>query len=405
MGQSRKLLWSFGPPRVRIPPSPLLTNSPLASFSFLSFDYNLRVKPSEIIRRRLANQHLVASALKTPAQVVAAQGAVQSQDFYGGLWGIGVRLPATTEAQVEEWFTDGRILRFHILRPTWHFVAREDVRWMLALSAPRVHRLNASMHPRLGIDAAVLKRSARIIEKALRGRTLTRNELGRILDEQGVRVGQGEGQRLAYLMFFAELEGLVTSGPRRGKQFTYTLLDERVPAAGRPLARPDALAELARRYFGTRGPATAADFAWWSGLTLGDCRTAARSLDSELRSAEIEGETYWWSEARPPAKSLKGAWLLPNYDEYGIGYANRDLIFDAQLFKDVQLRDRPIFSHFYMVDGRSTGTWKREPGKAEVRVTLSPFEPPLPAADLRALKAAAKRYADFLQLKPVVAVD
>jgi hypothetical protein len=363
------------------------------------------MKPSEMIRRRLANQHLVARAFKTPAQVVAALGAVQSQDFYGGLWGIGLRLPPTTEAKVEEWFTDGRILRFHILRPTWHFVAREDVRWMLSLSAPRLHKVDVGQHVQLGIDAAVIKRSAKILEKALRGGvTLTRNELGRILDEQGVRVGQGEGQRLAYLMMFAELEGLVTSGPRRGKQFTYALLDERAPVTAKPLARPDALAELARRYFGTRGPATAADFAWWSGLTPGDCRTAARSLDSELRSAEIEGETYWWSEARPPAKSLKGAWLLPNYDEYGIGYVDRSLIFDAQLFKDVQLRNRPIFSHFYMVDGRSTGTWKREPGKTEVRVTLSPFEPPLPATDARALKAAAKRYGDFVQLKPILAV-
>lgn len=362
------------------------------------------MKPSEIIRRRLANQHLVASALKTPAQVVAAQGAVQSQDFYGGLWGIGLRLPPTTDAKVEEWFTDGRILRFHILRPTWHFVAREDARWLLALSGPRLNKVDVGIHVQLGVDAALLKRSFKILEKALGGAALTRTELGRILDKSGVRIGPGDGQRLGHIMFFAEVAGLVTSGPRRGKQFTYALLDERAPIITKPLARQDALAELARRYFGARGPATAADFAWWSGLTLGDCRKAAHSLDSELRSAEIKGETYWWSETRPPAKSLKGAWLLPNYDEYGIGYANRDLIFDAQLFRDVQLRDRPIFSHFYMVDGRSTGTWKREPGKTGVRITLSPFEPPLPAADARALKAAAKRYADFLQLKPVVAV-
>ena len=164
------------------------------------------------------------------------------------------------------------------------------------------------------------------------------------------------------------------------------------------------MAELARRYFATRGPATAGDFAWWSGLTLGDCRKAAVSLDSELRRVEIEGETYWWSEARPPAASLKGAWLLPNYDEYGIGYANRSLIFDSQLFKDVQLRDRPIFSHFYMVDGRAVGTWRRAATKTEMQVSLSPFEPPLPAAQLRALKTAARRYAEFVELKPVVNV-
>lgn len=357
------------------------------------------MRPSEIIRRRLANQHLVAGAFKTPAEVVAAQGAVQSQDFYGGLWGIGLRLPPTTEAKVEEWFADGRILRFHILRPTWHFVAREDVRWLLALSGPRLNKVDVGVHVQLGVDAALLKRSFKILEKALRGATLTRAELGRILDKNGVRIGPGEGQRLGHIMFFAEVAGLVTSGPRRGKQFTYALLDERVPAA-RPLARQDALAELARRYFATRGPATAADFAWWSGLTLADARNAARLLDSELRNAQIDGETYWWSEARPPAKSLKGAWLLPNYDEYGIGYVDRSLIFDGELFKDLQQRDRPIFSHFYMVDGRTGGTWKREAGKAEVRITLSPFESLTSKATLAALKAAAGHYGDFLQLKP-----
>lgn len=360
---------------------------------------------AEIIRRRLANQHLVASTVRTPLEVVATQGAVQAQDFYGALWGLAVRLPAhPTESEVEAWFTDGRILRTHILRPTWHFVAPADMRWMLMLSAPRVHALNAGMYRQLGVDAATQKRSLRIFQRVLQGgQFLTRRELAAELEKRNIPIGKGaQGvQRLAYIVMFAELEGQLTSGPRRGKQFTYALLDERAPAAGRLPARQDALAELARRYFGARGPASAQDFAWWSGLTVADCRAAALSLGEELRSADVDGKTYWWSEARPPAKSARGAWLLPNFDEYGIGFADRSHTEPGE-FKSFWAGGALMLPHFYVINGRTAGMWKRELGKQEVRITLqSPFGGDA-AADARALKASIQRYGEFLGLTPVV---
>lgn len=349
----------------------------------------------ELIRRRLVNQHLVNGTWKTPVDVVAAQGAVQAQDFTGALWGIGVRLPATSEQAVEREFADGRILRLHILRPTWHFVTPADIRWMLKLSAPRVHTFSASQYRQLGIDAATVKRTFKILEKALRGgNMLTRNELGEQLDKGGVRVGKGEGMRLAHLMFHAELEALVVSGPRRGKQFTYALLDERAPDPGKQLRGQDALAELTRRYISTRGPATARDYAWWSGLRISEARKGLKLLDSEL---EHEGE-YHWPTARKPAASVRSAFLMPNYDEYGIGFVDRSAIYDAEQIELLKMRDRPIFGHILVVDGRAAGTWRRELRKDEVVLMFSFFKP-ISAAARAAVAKAAKPYADYLQLK------
>jgi hypothetical protein len=322
---------------------------------------------------------------------------VQAQDFSGALWAIGVRLPGSREPEIERAFTAGSILRLHILRPTWHFVTPADIRWMLHLSAPRVHQMSAGMYRQLGIDAATIKRTFKILEKALAGENKTRNELGAQLDKGGVKLGQGEGMRLGYLMFHAELEGLVVSGPRRGKQFTYALLDERAPAPGRRLRGQDALAELARLYILPRGPATARDFAWWSGLTITQAKTGLNLLADDLRK---EGD-YYWSEARPPAKSIRGVFLMPNYDEYGIGFVDRSAIYDPEYAQQFQVRDRPVFAHIIMVDGRAAGNWKREIKKDRVEITTNYYKP-VSAATKAAVARAAKRYADFLSLKPIV---
>lgn len=353
----------------------------------------------EFLRRRLANQRLAGGLFKDPVEAVTALGAVQAQDFYGSLWGLAQRLPKTTERAMEAYFTGGRILRFHVLRPTWHFVAPADVRWMLKLSSHRVHSISGTMYRQLGIDVPTVKKTFKIIEKALRGgNMLTRNELGAMLDKGGVKVGKGDGMRLGYLMFHAELEALVTSGPRRGKQFTYALLEERAPAPAKSPSGQDALAELTRRYFVTRGPATAKDFSWWSGLTTTQAKNGIKLLDTELKYEVINDADYYWSEARKPAASTRGVFLLPNYDEYGIGFVDRSAIYDAEQIELLKMRDRPIFGHILVVDGRAAGTWRRELRKDEVVLMFSFFKP-ISAAARAAVAKAAKPYADYLQLK------
>ncbi|HSJ52566.1 MAG TPA: winged helix DNA-binding domain-containing protein, partial [Anaerolineae bacterium] len=225
---------------------------------------------SEIAWRRLANQWITEPKPARPADVVARLGAVQAQDYAGAKWAVGLRLQGATDDDIDRSFAAGEILRTHVLRPTWHFVLPADIRWMLELTAPRVHAASAYMVRKLELDEDTFRRSNDALARALEGgHHLTRQELRGVLEQAGIAVH--DGLRLGYLMMQAELDGVVCSGPRRGKQFTYALLAERAPQARR-LDRQEALAELAGRFFATRGPATVHDLAKWSSLTVADAR-------------------------------------------------------------------------------------------------------------------------------------
>ncbi|HYU15343.1 MAG TPA: crosslink repair DNA glycosylase YcaQ family protein, partial [Candidatus Acidoferrum sp.] len=177
----------------------------------------------DIVRRRLENEHLVGAPLARPEDVVRWLGAVQAQDYAGAKWGVAQRAAACGDADVEEAFQSGRILRTHVLRPTWHFVMPADVRWMLQLTAPRIKAAMGHYDRKLDLTPAVYARSNAAIAVALQGGVhLTRQELARVLDAAGIAA---RGQRLGHLMVRAELDAVVCSGPRRGKQFTYALLD------------------------------------------------------------------------------------------------------------------------------------------------------------------------------------
>src|ERR1700738_4537428 len=180
----------------------------------------------DIVGRRLINQGLVKPTLKTASEVVARLGAVQAQDYSASKWGISQRTSGLTDAAIEKEIDDGTIVRTHVLRPTWHFVAAVDIGWMLALSAPRVHAANAYWYRWNEVDDAVAHRSRTAMSKALRdGKHLTRAELGQALTRAKIQVTSGV--RLASIVMRAELDGLICSGARRGKQFTYALPEER----------------------------------------------------------------------------------------------------------------------------------------------------------------------------------
>ena len=217
------------------------------------------------VRRRVREQRLTGEPFDSPAAVVGFLGAMQAQEFAEAKWSISERAGGLTETEVDDAFDRGEILRTHVLRPTWHFVTPADIRWLLALSAPRVHAGNRSRYRDLGLGEDVLARSHEVIAQELAdGDPRTRRELGATLAAAGVDT---EGQRLAHTMMHAELEQLVVSGPRRGKQHTYLLFEQRVPPATGP-AGDEALVELALRFFRSHGPATVRDFCWWSGLRL-----------------------------------------------------------------------------------------------------------------------------------------
>ncbi len=349
----------------------------------------------EIAWRRLANQHLI-TPLASPLEVVRTLGAVQSQDYIGGKWGIGQRTIAATDADIERELTAGTIVRTHVLRPTWHFVAAEDIRWMLALTGPRVRAILASYDKKLEIDAKVLARSEKALTKALANENhLTRVELRQILEK--ARIGADGTQRLAHIVMHAEQTGLICSGLRRGKQSTYALLDERLPAV-KPLSREDALKELARRYFLTRGPATVHDFSWWSGLTVADSRRGLESVQSLLEKGDVHGRTYWFAGSAPSPKSASNtAHLLPNYDEYFIGLKDRSAMSELVKERVVGLPGDTFVANVVAVGGQLAGGWSRAVGPRNAKVVVR-LVTRVTDGQLRAIKAQVGRYSGFLGL-------
>jgi Winged helix DNA-binding domain len=349
----------------------------------------------DISSQRLHNQHLSTAPFEKPADVVRWLGAMQAQDYFGALWAVGLRMAQTTESVVEQAFASGDILRTHAMRPTWHFVAPEDIRWLLALTASRVHAVNAYMYRKLELDPKIFLHSNAALAKALQGgRQLTRDELREVLGQAGI-AATGEF-RLGYLLMHAELEGLICSGSRRGKQFTYILLDERVPPA-KTLTREEALIELTRRFFISHGPATLKDFAWWSGLTLPDAQQGIEEAKSELTHDVMGGQTYWFSASAPFVKKAKGTmvYLLPNYDEYTIGYREHAGVFDPSNTKNL------IFSHALVMNGQVAGTWRRTLKKNAVIIETSTFAP-LTKPQQQALGEAAQSCLIPLSSEPSV---
>jgi hypothetical protein len=344
---------------------------------------------SPILQQRLRQQHLSQSVFSAPEQVVDWLGAVQAQDYLGAKWALGLRMRQATDAAVEAAFTEGTILRTHVMRPTWHFVTPADIRWLLGLTAPRVNAASAYMYRRVELDEDLFARSNKVLAKALQGgRHLTRAELGSALAGAGI---VADGVRLGYIVLHAELDAVVCSGPRRGKQFTYALLDERIPPS-RVWERDEALAELTRRYFTGHGPATVRDFTWWSGLTVADARAGIDMSASHLTHEIIEGRTYWFATSMPTeVEPSREAYLLPAYDEFLVGFASFDQSRKAGQPDGKNL----LFNSTILCGGQVIGSWKRTFTKEVVAIELSPFAP-LSASEAEAVGDASRRYGAFL---------
>ena len=358
------------------------------------------------MRARLSAQFLTVPGPSSPHEVVRALGAVQAQDYSGAKWALAQRTLGSTDAEVEQEFTDGRFLRTHMLRPTWHFVAPEDLRWMLALSAPRVRAALASYNRTLDITESTVRRSNDALAKALQGgRHLSRAELAEHLRK--ARVGPVAGQRLAHLVMEAELDAVITSGPRRGKQFTYALLEERVPlrTATQPADRDEALRMLADRYFRTRGPASVHDFAWWSGLTMGDVRRAVDIAGRSLVSVDHDGSTYFMHASQEPTRSRKAyLHLLPNYDEFFIGYRDRSAIGERIRSVKRVTGGSALNAHVIAISGQLVGGWKATEVKGQVVVSLDLVDTLTPG-ERALLNQTLRSYSEYRGLPVVLADD
>ncbi|MFI6743998.1 winged helix DNA-binding domain-containing protein [Nonomuraea sp. NPDC050451] len=343
------------------------------------------------------------AAFAGAAEVVGWFGALQSQDYHPAKWAIGQRLgPGVTDADLDRAFDDGVILRTHVLRPTWHFVAPADLRWLLELTAPRVHALNAYAYRRGELDGPLLGRTTDLIAGAVAGGNhLTRAEIAELLAQYGIIA---EGFRLGYILIHAELERVICSGPLRGRHHTYALLDERVPRAV-SLEREAALAELVRRFFTSHGPATVKDLAWWSSLTRPDIVAGLSLVGDVLESTEVDGVTYWSAPGKvlapAPSPSVR---LLQAYDEYIVGYRQSKHLLDLGGLVAAAPDKLALPNGVILVDTQVAGRWRRVV-RADAVVVEAVLYRPFDAAETAALHAAADELGAFLGTPTVVAVS
>ncbi len=260
-----------------------------------------------IAHARLRNSRLIGPGFASAQDVVRWFGAVQSQDVPGAFWAVAQRMaPVTTIDDVGAAFDDGRIARTHGPRPTWHFLTPDELRWIEALVGPRVRRANDLVgQRRLGLDRADFERTIGVIENALAdGHARTRDELRAALVAADVPFL--DPNTLGHVLMNAELDALICSGPRRGKQFTYQLVRDRIPPAAARTAE-DSLRELSVRYFTSHGPALAHDMAWWSGLTVTDVRRGIELAGDALEGRTMDGKAYWAAAGRVRPGSRHGA--------------------------------------------------------------------------------------------------
>ena len=340
-----------------------------------------------IVRSRLHGLGLWGPSSSSVEAVVGRLTAMQAQEFVPALWSVAQRAGRTTRAQAREAYDAGAILRTHVLRPTWHFVLPQDIRWLLRATAHRVQARNAAWYRQQGLDPALLARTTDVVASSLEGVHLTRPEIGAALARERI---EAQGPRLVGILMHAELEGVICSGRLRGNQRTYALLDERAPSGVVP-DRSGAIARLAERYFATRGPATLKDFLWWSSLTTGEARAGMEA--AALERVDVDGRAYWAAGRATPPRSPRSPRidLVQVYDEVMMSYTESRDVLLATAPEAATWTGHP---HAILLDGRLIGRWRvtRRSGGVEVHTRLHRSLSP---AERASLELAGDRYARF----------
>jgi Winged helix DNA-binding domain len=351
---------------------------------------------SRVHRRRLAIQRLSSTGVQRGADAVRLLGCVQSQDAPLAAWSLGMRMaPGTTYAGVLAEQSAGGWLRTHVLRPTWHLLAPEDLRWVQGVTGPRVESGSAGVNRRLGLTDEVVTRGLGVLESLLAGPTpCTRREVRVAFDAAGLPT---EVQSLAHLLIIAELRAIICSGPPRGVEHTYVLADEVVPPGPNDtLVDEDARRELTRRFLVGHGPASERDLARWSTLTLTQIRSALAEITDQLERVEVDGHTLWFDPTVPARTSREqAAYLLPTFDEVCLTYQHTGFPRRSPEAARQRLLSEAA-GGIVVVRGEDVGIWKRAVLPTSVRVTVS-ADAPLGSDDREAIAKAARAFADFVE--------
>ena len=347
---------------------------------------------TDIANIRIINQQIQRSKFRVVKEIVDWMGAMQAQDYAMAKWAIGLRLPNSTNQEIEAAINNAEIIRTHLLRPTWHFVSSDDIFWMLELTAPQIKATMKSRRNQLGLSETIYAKSNTIIENALRGgKHLIREDL---LAELGKAKIALDENRASHLLVQAELDGIVCSGSIKGGKQTYALLDERIPRT-KTFIKDEALAKLAKKYFTSHGPATLQDFTWWSGLSVSDARKAIENVKSDFIPERINSQIYWFPSEYSTPKGDEGLiFPLPAFDEFIIGYTDRRATLGEDLNKIVI--SNGVFRPVIVVSGHVTGIWKRMIRKDKVSVEIGCFrKPDITTKNL--IEKAFQQYGRFLE--------
>jgi len=352
----------------------------------------------DLARRRLHSQRLTAPS-GTAEEVVRALGAVQAENASQSAWAVATRTGSPTRGDLAGALADGRVLRLHVLRSTWHYVHAEDALWLQELTRPRVMPI---FEQQLQPIADRVDALGDVVQRLLaESPDRTRPEVAAALAERGDEL---TGQQLMLLLGRLEVLGLVCSGAPRDGEHTYALLADRVPDPRR-LDRDEALAELALRYFTSHGPATARDLAYWATLTVTDVRRGIAALEDRLDSFDHDGRTYWHAADAPasvdPADAEPAGHLLQVLDEMYRGYQDSRWVLDAD---GVVPRGRETAIGMALVDGQLVAAMKRTLTASSVRFAVQPYRRLAPR-EVDAVEQAAVRYGAFLGLEARVDFD
>lgn len=359
------------------------------------------METGEITGKRLSSQHIsLHSRAESVEDVLTSLGALQAQDYPAALWAVGLRCRDTTKGGVEEAIAKKTISRTWLMRGTLHFASSRDIPWMLRLFAPRLLKTAIQRDRHLGLEDDAIRKAEQLFVKALkRDGQLTRGEMYKVLEKGGVDVA---GQLGYHLLYRAAWDGIVCLGAHQGKQPTFELLEERI-SSERTLSNDQALVELAKRYFASHGPATIKDYMWWSGLKASDAKAGIEGVSPKLVSEERGGKAFYMAKSSRGDEDAEGVYLLPAFDEYLVGYADRSAMLGNADTQSMLKSGKIFFTHsngiflpVAVADGEVVGTWKRRTEKVRTVVAIRPFAR-LSQENRKGVMEAARRYGEFLE--------
>ena len=343
-----------------------------------------------LLATRIATMGLGESKFSTTRALLKKIGAVQCQDLQAGKWALGLRLKNPIQEKIEKELQTENIIRTHVLRPTWHFVLAEDIRWMLELTAPKIRKLMTTPFRNKEVTNELCVKTRSALQELLETQEeLSHNEIQTKLAEQyNIKA---DGIKLQLLLMDAELEQLICNGSDMTNQATYTLFDKKVPF-GTSLSRQEAVENLTLMFFTGHGPATVQDCSRWTGLTIGEIKKGLKDIQERKEEELQEKDRYLYSDELIEEELGPGNHLLPRFDEYFNGYKDKTPFLPNYADKKAkELNYNPILEQ-----GQIIGKWTKKITKNNVQVNYEYFK----AVDneiTESIRTKAVNYAKFQQ--------